>query len=77
MIVLGQVFSENKLELILSTSVHYSTLHELVANLIKLNEFCKQNNQQYDTGSFQTRALLFDMSFTILCFVLQKYGYKV
>lgn len=48
-----------------------------VAKVIKFNEFSKQINLQDGAKSVRTNAVLFDMTFLMLCFITQKYGYQV
>lgn len=48
-----------------------------VAKLIKFNEYNKQINIQDGAKSVRTNAILFDMTFLMLCFITQKYGYQV
>jgi len=48
-----------------------------VSKVIKFNEFSKQINLQDGAKSVRTNAVLFDMTFLMLCFITQKYGYQV
>lgn len=75
--VLSQVLTGNSLELILAAASVEGKLRMFVSKLIKFNEFSKQINLQDGTKSVQTNAVLFDMTFLMLCFITQKYGYQV
>lgn len=48
-----------------------------VSKVMKFNEFSKQINLQDGAKSVCTNAVLFDMTFLMLCFITQKYGYQV
>lgn len=67
----------NSLELILAAASVEGKLRMFVAKLIKFNEFSKQINIQDGPKSVRTNAVLFDMTFLMLCFITQKYGYQV
>lgn len=67
----------NSLELILAAASVEGKLRMFVAKLIKFNEFSKQINIQDGSKSVRTNAILFDMTFLMLCFITQKYGYDV
>ena len=48
----------------------------LLIGLIRFNEFAKQTTGEASKGA-QTRALLFDISFLMLCHIMQLYGTEV
>lgn len=75
--VLSQVLNGNSLELILAAASVEGKLRMFVAKLIKFNEFSKQINLQDGAKSVRSNAVLFDMTFLMLCFITQKYGYQV
>lgn len=74
--VLSQVLIGNSLELILAAASVEGKLRMFVSKLIKVNEYSKQINPQ-DGPKLVTNAILFDMTFLMLCFITQKYGYQV
>ncbi|XP_016661657.1 mediator of RNA polymerase II transcription subunit 24 isoform X2 [Acyrthosiphon pisum] len=74
--VLSQVLSGNSLELILAAASVEGKLRMFVSKVIKFNEFSKQINLQDGAKSVRTNAVLFDMTFLMLCFITQKYGYQ-
>lgn len=67
----------NSLELILAAASVEGKLRMFVTKVIKFNEFSKQINLQDGAKSICTNAVLFDMTFLMLCFITQKYGYQV
>lgn len=75
--MLSQVLSGNSLELILAAASVEGKLRMFVSKVIKFNEFSKQINLQDGAKSVRTNAVLFDMTFLMLCFITQKYGYQV
>jgi len=75
--VLSQVLAGNSIELILAAASVEGKLRMFVSKVIKFNEFSKQINLQDGAKSVRTNAVLFDMTFLMLCFITQKYGYQV
>lgn len=75
--MLSQVLAGNSLELILAAASVEGKLRMFVSKVIKFNEFSKQINLQDGSKSVHTNAVLFDMTFLMLCFITQKYGYQV
>ncbi|VVC40476.1 Mediator complex, subunit Med24, N-terminal [Cinara cedri] len=73
--VLSQVLIGNSLELILAAASVEGKLRMFVSKLIKVNEHSKQINPQ-DGPKLVTNAILFDMTFLILSYITQKYGYQ-
>lgn len=61
------------LELILCAAAATGKLLSFTSKLIKFNEFNKQASGEGGKAS-QTRALLFDITFLMLCYVAQHYG---
>lgn len=74
--MLCQVLSGNSFELILSVATVEGKLKTFVSRLIKCNEISKQVIGE--TGKpAMTRSALFDVSFLMLCFIVQTYGADV
>lgn len=74
--MLCQVLSGNSFELILSVATVEGKLKTFVSRLIKCNELSKQ--LPVETGKpVMTRSALFDVSFLMLCFIVQTYGANV
>lgn len=71
------MFTGNSFELLLAAASVEGKLNMFVAKLIKFNEFSKQINIQDGGKSVRTKAVLFDMTFLMLSFITQKYGYEV
>ncbi|XP_050548691.1 mediator of RNA polymerase II transcription subunit 24 isoform X1 [Daktulosphaira vitifoliae] len=74
--VLSQALTGTSLELILAAAAVEGKLRMFVAKLIKFNEFSKHINLQDSPKLVRTNAVLFDMTFLMLCFITQKYGYQ-
>lgn len=68
--VLTQMLRESKFELIVSAAVGTGKLNILVQKLININN---QNNA-FVTESGETRAILFDITFLMLCHIAQTFG---
>ncbi|KAK3912121.1 Mediator of RNA polymerase II transcription subunit 24 [Frankliniella fusca] len=71
--VLCQVLDGMKFELILAVASVEGKLRTFVSKLIKFNEGSKQVGGK----SAQTRAMLFDITFLMLCLIVQMYGSDV
>ncbi|KAI0211616.1 Mediator of RNA polymerase II transcription subunit 24 [Lamellibrachia satsuma] len=71
--VLCHILSVKSLELILSAAAATGKLRNFATKLIKFNEFAKQMIGESGRAA-QTRAMLFDISFLMLCHVTQMYG---
>lgn len=71
--VLCHILSMNSLELILSAAAATGKLRTFATKLIKFNEFAKQMIEESGRAA-QSRALLFDISFLMLCHITQTYG---
>ena len=50
--------------------------YQLTNLIFRFNEFAKQTSGEASKGA-QTRALLFDISFLMLCHIMQLYGTEV
>jgi len=64
---------QKSFELILCAAAATGKLLSFTTKLIEFNEFNKQSSGEGGKGS-QTRALLFDITFLILCTIAQHYG---
>ncbi|XP_063216057.1 mediator of RNA polymerase II transcription subunit 24 [Bacillus rossius redtenbacheri] len=74
--VLCQVLTGKSFELILSVATVEGKLRTFVTKLIKFNECSKQVGGESGKTP-HTRALLFDVSFLMLCSIVQTYGSEV
>ncbi|XP_063210624.1 mediator of RNA polymerase II transcription subunit 24 isoform X4 [Chroicocephalus ridibundus] len=74
--VLGHMLSGKSLDLLLAAAAATGKLKSFARKFIKLNEFTKQINGESSKGA-SVRALLFDISFLMLCHVAQTYGSEV
>lgn len=63
-------------ELILAVATVEGKLRSFVSKLIKFNEWSKQIGGEGGKAS-QTRAVLFDVTFLMLCFIVLTYGSEV
>ncbi|XP_008208388.1 mediator of RNA polymerase II transcription subunit 24 [Nasonia vitripennis] len=71
-----QVLSGNSFELMLSVATVEGKLKIFVSRLIKFNEFSKQVGE-VPGKTPTTRALLFEISFLMLCSIVQTYGPEI
>ncbi|KAA0725513.1 Mediator of RNA polymerase II transcription subunit 24 [Triplophysa tibetana] len=74
--VLGHMLSGKSLDLLLAAAAATGKLKSFARKFIKLNEFPKQITGE-GSKSASVRALLFDISFLMLCHVVQTYGSEV
>ncbi|XP_075220202.1 mediator complex subunit 24 isoform X2 [Lycorma delicatula] len=74
--MLCQVLSGKSFELILAVATVEGKLRTFVTKLIKFNECSKQAVGDSGRAS-QTRAMLFDVTFLMLCSIVQTYGSEV
>ncbi|RZF38214.1 hypothetical protein LSTR_LSTR005575 [Laodelphax striatellus] len=75
--MLCQVLTGTSFELILAVATVGGKLQTFVTKLIKFNE-CSKQQAVGDTGrASQTRAMLFDLTFLMLCSIVQTYGSEV
>ncbi|KAM6108004.1 mediator of RNA polymerase II transcription subunit 24 [Pterocles gutturalis] len=74
--VLGHMLSGKSLDLLLAAAAATGKLKSFARKFIKLNEFTKQISGENSKGA-AVRALLFDISFLMLCHVAQTYGSEV
>ncbi|XP_034934467.1 mediator of RNA polymerase II transcription subunit 24 isoform X2 [Chelonus insularis] len=72
--MLCQVLNGKSLDLMLAVATVEGQLKNFVTKLIKFNECSKQINEPVPGKTAATRAMLFDISFLILCFIVQTYG---
>lgn len=76
--MLHQVLTGKSFELILDVATVEGKLKTFVTKLLKFNEYTKQPmNLQETPKAAQTRAMLFDITFLLLCSIVQTYGSKV
>ncbi|XP_070565869.1 mediator of RNA polymerase II transcription subunit 24-like isoform X2 [Ptychodera flava] len=74
--VLGHMMSGKSFELILAAAAATGKLKKFAGKLIKFNEFAKQTSGEGSKASY-TRALLYDISFLMLCHIAQLYGVEM
>lgn len=74
--VLGQVLNGQSFELILAVATVEGKLRTFVSKLINFNEMSKQVGGVVGKAA-QTRAILFDITFLMLCLIVQMYGSDV
>uniref|UniRef100_A0A8C5IMD4 Mediator of RNA polymerase II transcription subunit 24 n=1 Tax=Junco hyemalis TaxID=40217 RepID=A0A8C5IMD4_JUNHY len=74
--VLGHMLSGKSLDLLLAAAAATGKLKSFARKFVKLNEFTKQITGEI-SKSGPVRALLFDISFLMLCHVAQTYGSEV
>ncbi|XP_039595678.1 mediator of RNA polymerase II transcription subunit 24 [Polypterus senegalus] len=74
--VLGHMLSGKSLDLLLAAAAATGKLKSFARKFIKLNEFPKHITGE-GTKPASVRALLFDISFLMLCHVVQTYGSEV
>ncbi|XP_014391630.1 PREDICTED: mediator of RNA polymerase II transcription subunit 24 isoform X4 [Myotis brandtii] len=71
--VLGHMLSGKSLDLLLAAAAATGKLKSFARKFINLNEFTTHGSEE-STKSASVRALLFDISFLMLCHVAQTYG---
>ncbi|XP_038609858.1 mediator of RNA polymerase II transcription subunit 24 isoform X1 [Tachyglossus aculeatus] len=74
--VLGHMLSGKSLDLLLAAAAATGKLRSFARKFIKLNEFTKHISGEGSKAA-SVRALLFDISFLMLCHVAQTYGSEV
>ncbi|XP_074655944.1 mediator of RNA polymerase II transcription subunit 24-like isoform X2 [Tubulanus polymorphus] len=74
--VLCHMMSGKSFELILAAAAATGKLQSFAIKLIKFNEFAKHATAEAGKAA-QTRAMLFDISFLMLCHITQLYGTEV
>lgn len=74
--MLCHVIQKKNLELILSTLTACGQMHMFVSRLILLNDWCKFNNNETPKAAL-TRAIIFDVTFLLLCHICQYYGTEI
>ena len=74
--MLCQLLTGNSFELMLSVATVEGKMKTFVSRLIKCNECSKQIND-VPGKTATTRALLFEISFLMLCSIVQIYGPEV
>ncbi|KAL3832581.1 hypothetical protein ACJMK2_024214 [Sinanodonta woodiana] len=74
--VLCHMLSGKSFELILAAAAATGKLQSFAFKLIKFNEFAKRSALESNKGA-NTRALLFDISFLMLCHITQLYGTEI
>uniref|UniRef100_A0A8C9K8R1 Mediator of RNA polymerase II transcription subunit 24 n=1 Tax=Panthera tigris altaica TaxID=74533 RepID=A0A8C9K8R1_PANTA len=74
--VLGHMLSGKGLDLLLAAAAATGKLKSFARKFINLNEFTTHGNEELAKAA-SVRALLFDISFLMLCHVAQTYGSEV
>ncbi|OWK15092.1 hypothetical protein Celaphus_00001278 [Cervus elaphus hippelaphus] len=74
--VLGHMLSGKSLDLLLAAAAATGKLKSFARKFINLNEFTTHRSEE-STKAASVRALLFDISFLMLCHVAQTYGSEV
>lgn len=74
--VLGHMLSGKSLDLLLAAAAATGKLKSFARKFINLNEFTTHGSEE-STKPASVRALLFDISFLMLCHVAQTYGSEV
>ena len=74
--MLCQVLTGKSFELILAVATVEGKLRTLVQKLINFNQCCKQGIDESPKHA-QTRAMLFDITFLMLCYIVQTFGSEV
>ncbi|CAK7291410.1 mediator of RNA polymerase II transcription subunit 24 isoform X2 [Vulpes vulpes] len=74
--VLGHMLSGKSLDLLLAAAAATGKLKSFARKFINLNEFTTHGNEELAKAA-SVRALLFDISFLMLCHVAQTYGSEV
>ncbi|KAM6164917.1 mediator of RNA polymerase II transcription subunit 24 isoform 2-T2 [Rhynchocyon petersi] len=74
--VLGHMLSGKSLDLLLAAAAATGKLKSFARKFISLNEFTTHGSEE-TTKAASVRALLFDISFLMLCHVAQTYGSEV
>lgn len=74
--MLYQILKEKTLEMILAPASVHGKLKTFVSRLIKLNEASKQPTETVP-GKAVVRSMYFDVSFLMLCLVVQTHGSDV
>ncbi|XP_048268250.1 mediator of RNA polymerase II transcription subunit 24 isoform X2 [Bombus affinis] len=72
--MLYQVLTGKSFELMLAVATVEGKLKTFVTKLIKFNECSKQISESVPPKTAATRAMLFDISFLMLCSIVQTYG---
>lgn len=75
--MLYQVLTGKSFELMLAVATVEGKLKTFVTKLIKFNECSKQTSDPISGKNSATRAMLFDVSFLMLCSIVQTYGIDV
>jgi len=63
-------------ELLLTAAYYTGRIQQVTSRLIKLNQCSRQVTGEGSKAS-ATRAMIFDISFLMLCYIVQSYGSKV
>lgn len=74
--VLSHMLSGKSFELILAAAAATGKLQSFAIKLVKFNEFARQATGEGGKAA-NTRALLFDISFLMLCHIAQLYGTEI
>lgn len=74
--MLVNIIQRKNLELILSALTAYGELPSFISKLILINDYCKFVNNETPKAAL-TRALLFDVTFLLLCYITQNYGIEI
>jgi len=76
--VLCDVISNNEktFNVIITAAATTGRLPQFTSKLIKLNQLSRQASGELNRAS-NTRAIIFDLSFLMLCYIVQQHGPKV
>ena len=74
--VLSQMLTGRSFEIITSAAASMGELKHFSVKLIRSNEFARHNSGESNTQS-QARAQLFDITFQMLCHIIQVHGMEV
>lgn len=75
--MLQQVLSGQSFELMLAVATVEGKLKTFVSRLIKFNENSKAPTEGVGGKNSEIRSPLFDISFVMLCYIVQNYGSDV
>jgi len=75
--VFVKMISSNSIEIILNTSTYTGQLHILIKKVIYWNEFYTHALNEENSKQAALRANLFDISFLVLCYIVQEHGQEI
>lgn len=74
--MLCHVIQKKNLELILSSLTAMGKVHTFISKLIQLNDWCKSVSNETPKAA-HNRAIIFDVTFLLLCHITQYYGIDI